>query len=161
VAVNGDLESDKSMSTIEAELEKDGYELTDVGGSVPSEEAHVSADSAIRAVQHEMELPYETVADAAKGLDWWPKDRHGEIASDTSGYASVWGKKDPSAHVEDGDYVVQGAWSDGRISETFSLNDEKAAVSAAQKLLRDPTFEGDNVRVITRDGELVWSSDGD
>ena len=76
-------------------------------------------------------------------------------------------KKDPDAHVEDGDYIVQGAYSDGTIvgglggggGETFSLNDEKAAISAAKKLLKDPTFEGDNTRVITRDGELVWSSD--
>jgi hypothetical protein len=32
------------------------------------------------------------------------------------------------------------------------------SVAAAKKLLRDPTFEGDSVRVITRDGELVWNS---
>jgi hypothetical protein len=166
VAVNGDLESERTESGVEADLEKDGYELTDLGGRVPTTEEHVSPDSAIRAVAHDMELPIETVKEAAQGIDWWPKDRNDEIASSTSGYASIWGKKDSNAHVDDGDYVVQGAYSDGTIvgglggggGETFSLNDEQAAIRAAQKLLRDPTFEGDYVTVITRDGELVWSS---
>lgn len=159
VAVGGDLESDKSMSAVEAELERDGYELTGIGGSVPNEESHVSPEHAIRAVAKEMNREEDVVKEAAEGLDWWPKDRYEEIAWSTSGYANVWGKKDRHAHVEDGDYIVQGAWGDDRISESFSMNDEEAAVAAAKKLLRDPTFEGDSVRVITRDGELVWSSE--
>ena len=167
VAVNGDIETEKTLSGVEADLEKEGYELTDVGGKVPAEEAMVSPEHAIRAVAKEMGLDEDVVEKAAEGIDWWPKKPNEEIASSTSGWAAVYGKKDPNAHVDDGDYVVQGMWSDGTIvgglggggGESFSLDDEKAAVSAAKKLLRDPTFEGDSVRVITRDGELVWSSE--
>lgn len=168
VAVNGDIEPERTYAGVEADLEKDGYEITDVGGRVPSDEAFVDPESAIRAVARDMGVDEDVVEKAAEGIDWWPKKRgHEEIASDTSGYAAVWGKKDPNAHVDDGDYVVQGAYSDGTIvgglggggGETFSLNDEQAAIRAAKKLLRDPTFEGDLVTVITRDGELVWSSE--
>jgi hypothetical protein len=158
VAVNGDIETDKTMEGVEADLEKEGYELTDVGGKVPAQEGYADPEAVIRAVAREMKLDEDVVEEAAKGIDWWPKSGGEEIASSTSGWANVWGKKNPDAHVEDGDYVVQGSWSDGRISEEFGMNDEKAAVAAAKKLLKDPTFEGDSVRVITRDGELVWSS---
>jgi hypothetical protein len=167
VGVNGDIESEKTLAGVEGDLEKEGYEMLDGGGKVPSEEAMVDPEHAIRFVASDMELPIETVKEAAQGIEWWPKDRYDEIASDTSGWASIWGKKDPNAHIEDGDYVVQGMYSDGTIvgglggggGETFSLNDEQAAIREAKKLLRDPTFEGDVVRVITRDGELVWSSE--
>lgn len=167
VGVNGDIETEKTLKGVEDDLEKEGYEMLDVGGKVPSAEAMVSPEHAIRAVAKEMDIEEDVVEKAAEGLDWWPKKTYDEIASDTSGWANVWGKKDPHAHVEDGDYVVQGAYSDGTIvgglggggGETFSLNDEQAAIKAAKELLRDPTFEGDVVTVITRDGELVWSSE--
>jgi hypothetical protein len=167
VAVNGDIESEKTWAGVLAELEKDGYEETDIGGKVPTTEEFVDPASVIRHVAKEMDIEEDVVEKAAEGIDWWPKSGNEEIANSTSGWAIVFGKKDPDAHVEDGDYIVQGAYSDGTIvgglggggGETFSLNDEKAAISAAKKLLKDPTFEGDNTRVITRDGELVWSSD--
>lgn len=63
--------------------------------------------------------------------------------------------------VDDGDYVVQGMYSDGTICVEFGFDDEAKAVSEARKLLKvhgSTWFEGDRVRVITRDGELVYSS---
>jgi hypothetical protein len=62
------------------------------------------------------------------------------------------------ASVEDGSYIVQGYWSDGRVSFTASYDDEAEALREAEKLKRSPWFEGDRVRVITRDGELVRQS---
>jgi hypothetical protein len=166
VGVNGDIETEKTFAGVEGDLEKDGYEMLDRGGRISDTEEPVSPEHAIRAVAREMEVDEDTVKEAAQGIDWWPKDRYDEILSSTSGYAYVYGKKDPHAHVEDGDYVIQGAYADGTIvgglggggGETFGMNDEQAAISAAKKLLRDPTFGGDYVTVITRDGELVWSS---
>ena len=64
--------------------------------------------------------------------------------------------------VEDGDYIVQGMYSDGSICIEFGFDDEEKAVSEAKKLLKvhgSSWFEGDRVRVITRDGELVYSSE--
>lgn len=61
--------------------------------------------------------------------------------------------------VEDGDYFISGAYSDGKICESFGFDGtEEAAIREARKMLRSPTFEGDSVRVITRDGELVFQS---
>jgi hypothetical protein len=62
--------------------------------------------------------------------------------------------------VEDPEYVIQGAYSDGRIMESFGFDDEDTARSEAWKLSKSPYFEGDHVRIITRDGELVWDSRG-
>lgn len=62
--------------------------------------------------------------------------------------------------VEDPEYVIQGAYSDGRITESFGFDDEDTARSEAWKLSKSPYFEGDHVRIITRDGELVWDSRG-
>ena len=62
--------------------------------------------------------------------------------------------------VDDPEYVIQGAWSDGRITESFGFDDEDTARSEAWKLSKSPYFEGDYVRIITRDGELVWDSRG-
>lgn len=62
--------------------------------------------------------------------------------------------------VDDPFYVIQGAYSDGHITDSFGFDDEATAIAEAKKLLRDPMFEGDNVRVITRDGELAWPTDG-
>lgn len=61
--------------------------------------------------------------------------------------------------VEDGDYVVQGCYSDGRVAIEFGTDDEEYAIREAKKLLKvsgSGWFEGDRVRVITRDGELVF-----
>lgn len=54
-------------------------------------------------------------------------------------------------------YVIQGI-NGGFISEEWSVDEESAARTAASKLLSSPIFEGDQVRIITRDGELVWDS---
>lgn len=159
VGVNGDIETEKTLAGVEADLEKEGYEMTDLGGDIPSTEEFVSPEHAIQAVAKEMDLEEDVVEDAAQGIEWWPtRLSRNEIASETSGSASIWGKKDKNKSTEDPDYIVQGAYSDGRISDTFGYDDEEVAVREAKKLLHDPTFEGDNVRVITRDGELVWDS---
>jgi hypothetical protein len=63
--------------------------------------------------------------------------------------------------VEDPEYVIQGAYRDGRITESFGFDDEDTARSEAWKLSKSPYFEGDYVRIITRDGELVWDSRGE
>jgi hypothetical protein len=93
VGVNGDIETEKTLKGVEDDLEKEGYEMTEGGGSVPSEEATVSPEHAIRAVASEMDIEEDTVEEAAQGIDWWPKKSNEEIASSTSGWASIWGKK--------------------------------------------------------------------
>lgn len=71
-------------------------------------------------------------------------------------------------------YLVQGCWRDGRVlcewevdnptleEYPFSAFDpniwEKKAIDHARIFAEEPTFEGDYVRVITGDGELVWDS---
>lgn len=65
--------------------------------------------------------------------------------------------------VEDPFYVIQGIYAGGQgiISDSFGFDDEDVARSEAAKLARSPYFEGDYVRIITRDGELVWDSRGE
>jgi len=58
--------------------------------------------------------------------------------------------------VDDGFYIVQGAYNNGRVTTEIHFDDEEEAVREAKRLLRSNYFEGDNVRVITVDGELVW-----
>lgn len=53
-------------------------------------------------------------------------------------------------------YVIQGIMSDILICMELSVDEESKAIIVAKGLLNDPTFEGDSVRVITRDSELVW-----
>jgi len=65
-----------------------------------------------------------------------------------------------STPVEDPEYVIQGLYNDGTIHESFGFDDEATARSEAWKLSRSAYFEGDYVRIITRDGELVWDSRG-
>lgn len=55
-------------------------------------------------------------------------------------------------------FVVQGSYSDGRICEEWTEEDEAAARKAAFRLLHANTFEGTQTRVITTDGELIWDS---
>lgn len=59
----------------------------------------------------------------------------------------------------DGYYVAQWIIGD-RVLYEQSYDDEDAAISAALNEMNDPTFEGDQARVITVDGELVWDSEG-
>jgi hypothetical protein len=63
--------------------------------------------------------------------------------------------------VDDPEYIIQGLYSDGTTGggfAEFGFDDEAVAVAEAKKIARSNWFEGDYVRVITRDGELVWSS---
>lgn len=55
------------------------------------------------------------------------------------------------------DYIVQGLYCDGTITDEETHDEEETAIVRAISMLEDPTFEGDTVRVITSDGELVWS----
>lgn len=56
-------------------------------------------------------------------------------------------------------YVIQGLWSDNGLVCEENEDVEEVAISKAKRLLADPTFEGESVRVITSDGELVWDSE--
>src|ERR1700677_2265760 len=62
--------------------------------------------------------------------------------------------------VDDPFYVIQGVYNGpgAHLSHSFGLDDEGVALAEAKKLLRSSHFEGDYVRVITRDGDLVWDS---
>jgi hypothetical protein len=65
--------------------------------------------------------------------------------------------------VDDPFYIIQGLYNGPEAygtSDDFGFDDEETALKEAKKLLRKPWFEGDYVRIITRDGELVWDSRG-
>jgi hypothetical protein len=174
VAVNEGIETEKTLAGVEADLEREGYELTDKGGRVPSTEGYAYGDSVIRAVARKLKLPEKQVEAAAKALDWWVED---EIPGSTSGYASIWAKKIGGAEeakrrkpsprvmqrpdpVEDPFFVIQGLYDDGTLVSgyEYGYDDEDTAIREAEKLARSRDFEGDYVRVITRDGDLVWQS---
>lgn len=52
-------------------------------------------------------------------------------------------------------YVIQGLYSDDTIVCEETEDNETAAIKKAKRLLSDPTFEGNRVRVITSDGEFI------
>ena len=61
-------------------------------------------------------------------------------------------------HIE---YIVQGLYSDGSLwqgTDWVHLCYEKMAIANAKQLLKDPCFDGDLVRVITSDGDLVFEA---
>ena len=62
--------------------------------------------------------------------------------------------------VDDPFYIIQGLYNNGYIGAgaDFGYDDEKTALDEAEKLSKSLFFEGDYVRVITRDGDFVWSS---
>ena len=63
--------------------------------------------------------------------------------------------------VDDPFYIIQGLYSGSGgylAGSSFGFDEEDVALDEAKKLLRSSHFEGDYVRVITRDGELVWDS---
>jgi hypothetical protein len=61
--------------------------------------------------------------------------------------------------VEDPEYIIQGLYSNGMgAGESYGFDDEATAIADAKAMSRSNLFEGDYVRVITRDGELVWDS---
>jgi hypothetical protein len=89
VAVNGDIETEKTMSGVEKELEADGYEnLEDLGGNVPTTEAFAYGEHLIRRVAKELDYEESVVKEAAEALDWWAE----EIPHSTSGWTSFWAK---------------------------------------------------------------------
>jgi hypothetical protein len=89
LAVNGDIETSLTLAGVEGDLEKDGYELTNLGGDIPSDEAEVSTEHVVRAVTNDLGRSEEDVEAAAKGFDWW-----GELVTwSTSEYGSVWAKR--------------------------------------------------------------------
>lgn len=94
VAVDGNLETEKTFAGVGDDLEAQGYEETDIGGKVPTTEAYADADSVVRVVAKEMDVDEETVKKAAKGIEWWSRLESGrEISGSTSGWAIVYGKK--------------------------------------------------------------------
>lgn len=57
---------------------------------------------------------------------------------------------------EDPDYIVQGCYTGGYLcGESYGNDSQSDCTVEAERLSADLTFEGDYVRVITRDGELV------
>jgi hypothetical protein len=88
VAVNGDV-TDKTLAGVEGELERDGYELTNYGGRIPSEEGYAYAGHVVSAVAEELGRDEQDVEKAAESLDWWQE----EIPWGTSGDGSVWAKR--------------------------------------------------------------------
>lgn len=88
VAVNGDL-TDETVVAIMEKLEAKGYEETDQGGRIPSEEAEVSAEHVVSAVAEELDRSEEDVEKAAESLDWWQEN----IPWSSSGDGSIWAKR--------------------------------------------------------------------
>jgi len=89
-AVNGDIDNEKTVAGLEAELEAEGYEYIDkAGGRVPTAEGFASGEFAIRAVARKLKTPEAQVAEAAAALDWWEE----EIPGSSSGSTYVWAKK--------------------------------------------------------------------
>ena len=73
------------------------------------------------------------------------------------------GMREQPEPVNDPFYMIQGLYNGTEAygaGDSFGYDDEAVALDEAKKLLRAPWFEGDYVRVITRDGELVWDSRG-
>lgn len=58
--------------------------------------------------------------------------------------------------MDDPNYVIQGSYDDGRICEEDGRETEADAIACARRMLASLTFEGTQVRVITRDGEFVF-----
>lgn len=59
-------------------------------------------------------------------------------------------------------FTIQVCWSNGTIhNEWLSDKDTKeAAIQEAREEMRWPAFEGDYVRILDADCELVWDSRG-
>lgn len=102
----------------------------------------------------------------AVGYQWW---EYGWKSGDRERYESRSdGRRDDrpgiareTKWVDDPFYVIQGIYRGGSISDNFGgVDDGKIAIDEAKKFSTSPFFEGDYVRVITRDGELVWDSRG-
>ncbi len=57
-------------------------------------------------------------------------------------------------------YTIQVCWSDGYIANEWvsDQDTEDGAIQEAKKELQSPIFEGDYVRILTIDCELVWDS---
>lgn len=55
-------------------------------------------------------------------------------------------------------YIVQGIQSNILITFEESFNDKDDALDVGEKLLKTDEFEGDSVRIITFENELVWES---
>jgi hypothetical protein len=64
---------------------------------------------------------------------------------------------------DDPDYIVQGCYSGdyGTVCESTGSDNEAEAVKLALRMVKSPIFAGDYVRVISRDGELVFYSRGE
>lgn len=97
-AVNGDIDNEKTVAGLEAELEREGYEYLDqFGGRVPTTEGYAYAEHVIRAVAKKLKVPVEQVEAAAEALDWWQE----EIPGSSSGHTYVWAKKTGGARTEE------------------------------------------------------------
>lgn len=57
-------------------------------------------------------------------------------------------------------FTIQVCWSDGRIFNEWlsDSDDSKGAIQEAKEEMAWPAFEGDYVRILDGDCELVWDS---
>jgi hypothetical protein len=131
LAVNGDIETSLTLAGVEGDLEKDGYELTNLGGDIPSDEAEVSTEHVVRAVTNDLGRSEEDVEAAAKGLDWW-----GELVTwSTSGYGSVWAKKKGATNGSTVIVTVRNERGDVLHTETKSAIN--AGIRASEAAVRE------------------------
>jgi len=61
--------------------------------------------------------------------------------------------------ARDGDYIVQLLWDDDSEYLATYTSNKAIAIRTAQSLLSDLFCEVTRARIITVDGELVWSSE--
>jgi hypothetical protein len=57
-------------------------------------------------------------------------------------------------------FTIQVCWSDGHIANEWvsDKDTEEEVIQEGKRELRSPIFEGDYVRILTIDCELVWDS---
>jgi hypothetical protein len=107
VAVNGDIETEKTYVGVMQSLEAEGYEEAPGGGDIPATEGYAYAEHVIEAVSRATGFSADELEAAAKGLDWWREGVRGgrgpggEIPWSTSGDSTVFAKKKEGAGTEE------------------------------------------------------------
>ena len=56
----------------------------------------------------------------------------------------------------DHEFIIQGTYDDGTIAEEDGAETRASAIDCARRMLNSLTFEGTQVRVMTRDGDFVF-----
>jgi hypothetical protein len=124
--------------------------------------AHFTYDGAdIPVMKKDIEWVWKTVDGYAAS---WQEDEDGEVDEARSARESRRRRaREAPEPVDDPFYIIQGLYNGPEAylaGREFGFDDEQTALDEAKKLLKSSHFEGDYVRVLTRDGELVWDSRG-